>query len=450
MFFIYDILFVIIFWIFVPMMIFKLIKRPGYKRTFFERFAVYGKRKLQLQELKNCIWIHAVSVGEGVVACNMINAWLESNPDLKIVISTTTSTGQQLVRDKTENYDNVHVIYCPLDVSFFIKKTLKILEPRMLVIFETELWPNMINISARMGVKVCLVNARMSDKSCEGYYKYRFFFSKLLKKFSFIGTQSYHDEQRFKRLLEDGKIMTTGNMKFDQEIPENLDNLNLDKYFDKDYKGKIILAASTHDREEELILRNFLKLKQIKRRFKEDGYDKKGEDAVKLIIMPRHAERGSDIESMIKDKIANSSESMRINYERRSTNNRNCLNSDSLDVILADTTGEMLQFINRADIVIMGKSLAGHDEGHNLIEPALLKKAIICGKKLTNFRFILQTLKTAGALTLIDRDEQLTVSMQKLLDDQTRCLELGNKAFNAVQEHCGATAKNIKHLEDLL
>ena len=420
MLFFYNLFLWIGFLFFLPGLIYKLKNRPGYKKTYAERFGKFSDdRVAELKEWQNTIWIHAVSVGESMIALSLVKEFHRHYPDKKIVISTTTTTGQELVRNKKDDMTNV--IFAPIDFKFAVKKAFDILKPEMLLILETELWPNMIYEAKKRNIRLGLLNAKMSDHSCKGYYKIRKFFGKLLAQFDFISAQSELDGERFSRLSYVDNVKVSGNLKFDQKVPENLKEVNLTDYFGGNY-GKIILGASTHDGEEELIISTFAELK-------------KSHKDLKLVLIPRHAERGDKIVEVIENK--------RFSYLRKSI-----LKSEppyqSSDILLADTTGEMLQFINVSDIVIMGKSLAGHDEGHNLIEPALLKKAIVCGSTLKNFRYLLDILREANGVATVDSDDELFGLLHKLLCDDEARETLGNNAFDTIMLNAGATERTIQ------
>jgi 3-deoxy-D-manno-octulosonic-acid transferase len=296
----------------------------------------------------------------------------------------------------------------------------------MLVIFETEIWPNMIVESVRSGAKLALVNARMSDHSSKGYSRFSCFFRPLLEKFDVISVQSAADGERFRLVAPDANIKVSGNLKFDQHVPEDLEPAELSGYFG-DGNWRILLAASTHPGEEELIASTFQKMKN---EFPE----------LRLVIVPRHAERGNEIVGILK-KIS-------LLFRRRSVDNG--VGGEAVDCLLADTTGEMLKFMKAADVVIMGKSLAGQDEGHNLIEPALLARPIVSGSVLRNFRFVLNVLKEKEALVTIDNDDQLLDALGELFRDEKYRTTLGEKAYAAIVEHKGATEKTINTLEGLL
>jgi len=424
MLFLYNILFPVIFILFLPGMIIKLIRRPGHKASFMERFAIFSAaKKAQLAQLDNAVWIHSVSVGETVIALSLIKKWTEEDPSKQFVLSTTTTTGQELAQTKAN--DNVTVIFCPIDFIFFVKHTLKLVKPKLVVIFETEIWPNLIVQTSNYGAKLAMVNARMSDNSVKGYTRFKRFIAPLLERIDSICVQSKLDGDRFASISDKLDINVPGNLKFDQSIPSKLPDAGLEKYFgDGDFD--VLLAASTHPGEEKLIASEFIKLKEL--------FSK-----LKLVIVPRHAERGGEI--------ANDLTELKVSFARKTIP----VESDqNVDCLLADTTGEMLTFINASSIVIMGKSMAGHDEGHNLIEPALMAKPIITGSILKNFRFVLNVLKQKDALITIDNDNMLGAAIKPLLESSTLRSDLGNKAQQAILEHCGAVNKTIKLLGELI
>ena len=423
--FIYNLIFPLAFLFFVPGIIIKLIRRPGYKKTFMERFAFFSlDRKECLEKYHGAIWVHAVSVGESVIAAALIAKWQEVNPERKFVLSTTTTTGQEIARKKAS--PGVEVIYCPIDFFFFVRKVMRLIQPSMLLIFETEIWPNMIVEAKKSGAKVALVNARMSDHSSRTYYRWRYFFSPILNLFDIIGVQTQQDKDRFSAVAPSANIEVTHNMKFDQEIPSNFESIDLSAYFGSG-EHQILLAASTHLGEEKLIASVF---SEINKDFPE----------LRLVIVPRHAERGNEIVKILNER--------ELSFRRRSEDDG--VADKDVDVLLADTTGEMLAFMQEADVVIMGKSLAGQNEGHNIIEPALLGKSIVCGDVLKNFRFILNVFKDNNALITIDCDEQLTDVLKELFSDATRREKLGSKAQQVVKSQQGATNNSIKSLEAIL
>ena len=420
---IYNLLLPIAFLFFLPELILKYRNRGGWKNTYAERFGRFSAdRQRELSAYQGAIWIHAVSVGETVVALGMIRRYLELYPDRNFVISTTTTTGQELARSKCP--ERTTVIFCPIDFPWMVRRVFKLLRPSLLVIFETELWPNLLDQAKRFGVPAVLVNGRMSDHSAKGYRRLSWFFRGLLKKFRLLAVQTPADAERFRSIAPQAPVEVFGNLKFDQAVPEGIADPGLAAYFGSG-NFVVLLAASTHPGEEELITRQFI--------------DLSGEfPDLRLVIVPRHAERGEDISAMLTR--------YQVKFCRRS---QAAAAAEPVKVLLADTTGEMFKFIKAADIVIMGKSLAGHDEGHNLIEPALLDKPIVTGAVLRNFRFILQVLHDADAVVTVSEDAALAAALRRLVSDPQLRQELGQRAGNAIRQHRGATDRTIKALESI-
>lgn len=418
--FIYNLLMPPVFLAFLPRLIIKYRSRGGWKDTYGERFARFGSREAELKKFHGAIWIHAVSVGETIVALSMIRRYLERFPERKFILSTTTTTGQDVARANIP--ENTTVIFCPLDFPWMVGKTLDLLRPSQLVIFETELWPNLIAMSAGRGIPVTLVNGRLSDHSARGYRKLRGFFAPLLKKFTLILAQSDADTERFLSVSPNAVVKTCGNMKFDQKIPELGNDDILNGYFGDG--GEVILAGSTHPGEEELIVRCF---KELKSEFPQ----------LKLVLIPRHAERGKDVAEILKKADCS--------FVCRSLKT---FPEEKVDVLLADTTGEMLMLMKDADIVIMGKSFAGHDEGHNLIEPALLSKPIVTGPVLRNFRYLLKVMSEQEAV-LTAADGELTAVLRKLLLDKSHREAIGAKAYEVIGSNRGAVDRSIDALEEI-
>lgn len=418
---IYNILFPLVFLFFLPGLIYKLIWRSGYKKTFAERFGIFGKRAAVLRSYKGAVWIHAVSVGETMIALALLKKWMQSAPDKKFILSTTTTTGQELARSKVPA--GVEVIFCPLDLIFFVRHVMKLIQPSVLAILETEIWPNLLAEAQKYG-KVVLVNGRMSDKSSKGYQRFKVFFRPVFELFDLACVQTDEDKKRYLSVAPDLKVEVCGNIKFDQEIPDKLPDLGIHQYFGTE-ESKIVLAASTHPGEEKLIAEIIIRLKQ---KYKN----------LKLIIVPRHAERGSDIASMLL--------SINMTFCRRSLGEKP---ASPVDCLLADTTGEMLAFIKISDIVIMGKSFAGHDEGHNLIEPALMAKPIVTGAVLKNFRFVLNALLKENAVITAENEDVLEEKITYLLETPVIAEGFGIRASAAIGKHKGAVNRILKSINNI-
>ena len=422
--FFYNLLMPTVFLFFLPGLLIKYRNRGGWKSTYGERFGRFSRRRRrELEEFRGAVWIHAVSVGETVVALNLVRALQKRRPGTRVVISTTTTTGQELARRDCP--ENTAVIFCPIDFWWMVKRVFNVLKPAMLVIFETEIWPNLICEAKRRKIPLLLANGRMSDHSVKGYRRIRFFIGPLLAKFDRLLVQSEADAERYREISPKAKIAVCGNMKFDQEPPEAPGDPHLDGYFGASPR-LVLLGASTHAGEEELIVRCFTELKA---EFPE----------LKLVLVPRHAERGADIAAMLAER--------NIRFARRSLEQAA---ESPVDVLLADTTGEMMKFMNSSDVVVMGKSLAGHDEGHNLIEPALLGKPIVTGAVLRNFRFLLKVLEEADAVATVKTDDELAPVLRRLFADSEARVALGERARTAIGRHRGAALRTVAEIEALL
>ena len=423
MMFIYNLLLPAAFLFFIPGLLLKYRNRGGWKSTFGERFGRFSPERVkELAAFHGAIWIHSVSVGETVIALGFIKRCLQHDPQQKFIISTTTTTGQELARTRCP--ENTAVIFCPIDFLWMVRRTFNIVKPSKLVVFETELWPNLLCEAVRRNIPVALVNGRMSDHSSRGYKRARIFFAPLLRKLSVIAVQTQADKDRFLAVSPSANVQVTGNMKFDQSVPENIGDPCLEEYFGEG-NFTVILGASTHPGEEELITAEYQQIL-------------KDRSDIRLVLVPRHAERGADVEAEIRK--------LGVTCVRRSQK-QNCVGN--VQVLIADTTGEMFKFINSSDIVIMGKSLAGHDEGHNLIEPALLDKPVVTGSVLRNFRFILNILEEADAVLTVSNSQELNSALRKLIDDPEFRTVVGRRAGDAIRCHCGAMDRCIELLNKL-
>lgn len=424
--FFYNLFFPLVFLFFLPGLVVKLIRRPGRKKNYPERFAIFSREKKErLKALDHPVWMHAVSVGETNLALTALQAWKKIDPERKFVLSTTTTTAQEIARQKVP--DGVEVIFCPIDFLPFVRKTFRLIRPSGLVVFETEIWPNLVRTAKKLGLPTALVNARMSDHSLKGYRRFRMFFAPVLRCFDAICVQTEADRDRYRMIAPDleDRIVVGGNIKFDQRVPENFRIPDLTKIFPSG-GSPVIIGASTHSGEEKMIVGAFRKLRE----------QYKG---ALLILVPRHAERGAEIAELLK------SEGM--SFLHRSTGER--FGEGPVDCLLADTTGELMGFLAASDIVIMGKTLAGNHDGQNIIEPAVLGKAIVCGRELRNFREAMEILRKADAVLTVETEEELRRALYMLSSDPELRVKLGRRAYEAITAHSGAIAKNIELLETL-
>ncbi|MBR4665530.1 MAG: 3-deoxy-D-manno-octulosonic acid transferase [Lentisphaeria bacterium] len=423
MIFIYRLFFPLAFLFFLPGLVIKLIRRPGRKSNYAERFGIFARdRREELSKMNGAVWIHAVSVGETNVALSLLKKWTAADPARKFVFSTTTTTAQEIAWNKVPA--GVEVFFCPIDFTPYVKKVLKLIKPSALVILETEIWPNMVTLARKSGAKVILVNGRISDHSANGYRRFRMFFAPVLRQFHRICAQTALDAERFAGIASDLPVTVTGNIKFDQTPPAGLQGIDLAEFFD----GKFIpvLACSTHAPEEKLMLEAFQEAR-------------KNHPELKLVIVPRHAERGNEIENLLRNS--------GLSYYRRTSGKPL---TGKVDCLLADTTGELLKFIRSAEIVLMGKTFCGNDEGQNIIEPAALGKAIVTGPQMKNFKQAFAALIKGNAVLKLETDAELSGAIVKLTEDPELRRELGANAAKAIAAHAGALNKTITILEETI
>ena len=431
-------MFPLLFLIYLPFFITKLTRRGNFKEGFWERFGFYSRsKKDQLTCAPRPVWIHAVSVGETVAALSLIRVWSKLQPELNFVLSTTTSTGQQIARDRSPQ--NVVPLYFPLDFYVCTWSALKTIRPRIFIIFEVEIWPNIIVSASRRDIPLALVNTRMSDKSARGYQRYRWLFKDIFNRFSLICTQTENDAHKIRFIAGNrSTIKVCNTMKFDQTTL--ISDSDADELINKIFaeNGRIIFtAASTHPGEE-LLIAKVIKLLA-------NEYTN-----LYHILVPRHVERSSEIEKILKGE--------GLGYVRL-TDLRNSMSSGGrrefefnakvLQVLLVDTTGEMMNFLAVSDIVFVGNSMAGNKGGHNIIEPALLGKPIIFGQGMDNFRLVAQIFKNNSACIQVRDERTLAIAVRNLLDNHHERERLGRASLATVEKNKGAIGKTIEHLQKI-
>lgn len=419
MYLIYSLIYSIALLIILP---FEYLKRPRdlRKKWIRERCGI-------LPFLSKPIWIHAVSVGEVIAALPLIKKIKERYPDKDLILSTVTDTGQKVAKERLEGIANI--IYLPFDLRLFIKRALKNIKPTLFIIMETELWPNMIRTMAENRVPILLMNGRVSERSFKGYKRVSFFVKDILKRIDILCMQNELYSQRIRDLgaLKD-RVREIGSFKFDTKPPSSVPEWTGILHS----KGLVIIAGSTHNTEEDLILDVYLRLR-------------KDYPRLNLIIAPRHPERFIEVEGLIRDK--------GVRYVKRSelAANKDKLESVFIEttgiVILIDTVGELASLYSACDIAIIGGSFIKHG-GQNPLEPAYWGKAIICGPHMENFPFINDFYSNAGAIKT-DRDSLYEV-VWELINSPERISHMGRVAKGLYERNAGATNRAIEIIERYL
>jgi 3-deoxy-D-manno-octulosonic-acid transferase len=382
------------------------------------------------------IWLHCVSVGETEAARPLVRDLLDRFPSYRLVISTTTVTGQRVARNAFGR-EAVAVFYFPIDWAWTVRKVLRILQPAAVLIMETELWPNLLRECRRRSIPVVLVNGRISDTSFRRYKLIRPFMRRVLNDLAMALVQSEQDAARICQLgLLNGRVLIPGNLKFDSAetaIDEGL-TADIRRRFGFDGTRSLLVAASTHDPEERVALEAF---RQVK--------DSQPGSRARLLIAPRHPERFSEVVSLL--------QSSRVTWTRRS--NQPAPDDATCEVVLLDTIGELRSVYPLADIVFVGGSIAPHG-GHNVLEPAVLGVCVVTGAHTQNFAAVTKSLLDEHALvqlpalSIAESSTELASVLIRLLSDEARRHEIGERALAVCKRNRGATERTLQTIAGIL
>ncbi|MEH6356922.1 MAG: lipid IV(A) 3-deoxy-D-manno-octulosonic acid transferase [Marinobacter sp.] len=356
------------------------------------------------------IWVHAVSVGETIAAAPMVRRLLEYNPEATILMTAMTDTG--LAQAQKMFGDQVRYAYVPYDTPGAIKRFLARVQPSILVIMETEIWPNLISQSRKARVPVFLINARLSERSARGYERVRSLARPVMQSISWVAAQAEQDAVRFRRIgVAADRIAVTGSVKFDVDIePWVREQAQLLKV---QFGGRPVwIAGSTHDGESGQLLKAHRQLLAVL------------PDAL-MIIVPRHPERF--------EQVASTATRAGFSLARRSLKD----NPASAQVYLCDTMGELMMLYGASDLAFIGGSLIDRG-GHNPLEPAAWGIAVISGPHVFNFESIYQRLQEHEGVTIVNSAKELGGHLSRLLSDHQALHESGQRALAVVQSNRGA------------
>jgi 3-deoxy-D-manno-octulosonic-acid transferase len=417
----YTILYAVVLLITLPFWVVQMLRAGKYRAGLGERLGRVPQRLRLPQENEHSIWIHAVSLGE-VLAISGIVAGLQSEfPDRKIFVSTTTLTGQTLARQR---FGAQNVFYLPLDLPFAINPYLRAINPRMLILAETEFWPNLLRLAKQSGARIAVVNARISDRSLPGYARFRTLLSRVLSNIDLLLAQTHSDRDRLIHIgVANDRVSVSGNLKFDTRVPtESSLSHALRKVLGAGQS--VLVFGSTVNEEEELLVPCFKSV------FNEYS------DAL-IILAPRHPERFDVVADMLR--------TCGLSFWRRSTWN---LAPISGGVLLLDTVGELASMYSVADLAFVGGSLVPRG-GHNVLEPAQFAKAILVGQHTENFREIVRVFQENHAIRVVT-PETLTPTVLQLLASPEEAAQLGSRAISVVEAGRGSTQRTTDALASLL
>ncbi len=367
------------------------------------------------------IWVHAVSVGEVLAVSQLVAELKKKYPDRQIFISTTTATGQALARQR---FGEDRVFFMPLDFGFAVRPYLNVLQPQMLILAETEFWPNLLHLAGKRGVALATVNARISDRSFPRYQRFKWFFGRVLSEMDLFLTQTEEDASRLRAIgAAPERVRVSGNLKFDiRPSAESALVSDLRNAIPKD--APVIVCGSTAEGEEELLLGAF---KSVQQQFQ----------ATTMVLAPRHPERFERVAATIASGFT---------LQRRSK--WSAPQPVAPGVFLLDSVGELAAVYALADIAFVGGSLVPTG-GHNILEPAQYGSAIVVGPHTFNFREIVSLFEQGNAVRVVTA-ETLSSQLLALLSQPAKRMELGHRARELFAHHAGATRRTLDALSPLL
>jgi len=399
-------------------------RRGDWQRGFGERFSIYDPSLKQALTNRDILWIHAVSVGEVNLCTQIIRALEPRVPNLKIVVSCTTTTGMAELRRRLPT--RVSKIYYPIDRRKYVARALAIINPVAVMLVEAEIWPNFIWRASELKIPLFLANARLSDRSYPRYLKFNWLFRPLFAAFDGVGCQNQEDAARLHAVgCHPEAVQVVGNLKFDAAHLSERRSLNvrgLLRQLGVADTAPVLVAGSTHDGGEILLADIAARLRQ------------KFPDLF-LVLVPRHFERAKDLGQKLRARGVNF-------FNRTEILPGTQLNPGEADCLLVNTTGELKFFYEPATVVFVGKSLTAVG-GQNPVEPGALGKAIVFGPNMQNFADITREFLKRDAAVQIKNPEELETALADLLARPARRTELGNNALAVVAENLGAVERTV-------
>lgn len=406
----------------VVRLLWRSVSAPAYRKRLAERFAQVNFG----QEAQRGIWVHAASVGETVAVVPLIKRLQSQYPGMPIVFTTTTPTGSAAVERALG--ESVFHCYVPLDLAVCMRAFLRQIQPKLVMLVETELWPNMLHYCGKANIPVFLANARLSEHSARGYGRLGSMARAMLKNIAFLAAQSQADADRFMTLgMNEAHVQIAGNLKYDIELPGDLAQKG-QAFREKSLSVQrpVWIAASTHGGEEEIVLAAFKRVKQAL-------------PGVLLVLVPRHPERF--------DKVAELCVNQGFSVVRRSTG-ASCY--AEADIFLGDSMGELMLFYAASDIALVSGSLVPNIGGHNPIEPAALKLPILMGPHVFNCSHIIEQLWSGGGALQVKSAEDLSAAVIDLLSEPVKANHMGETAYALISAHKGALDRHLALLEQYL
>jgi 3-deoxy-D-manno-octulosonic-acid transferase len=384
-------------------------------------------RKGEASDPRPIIWLHAVSVGEVLAVSRLVQEIEAAFPGFRLLISTTTRTGQELAR---ERFGADCVFYCPLDLPWAMRAYLNALQPALLVLAETEFWPNLLNGCFRRKIPVAVVNARISDRSWPRYKMLRRLWRPILGRLRWVLAQTELDAERLVALgCAAERVSVSGNLKFDVRAAQEAEATRLLKLLGKGIR--FVVAGSTLEGEEAALLEAWPEPLAT-------------DSKLVMVLAPRHPERFGAVAAVLAGSGA--AWMRRSDWKGKSAGEILALRPG--EVVLLDTIGELASVYSLASVAFVGGSIA-EAGGHNPLEPAQFGVPIVMGPHYVNFRAITEDLRTHEALRIATREE-LAGALVELLTHPDEALAMGQRARMVFEQQAGATARSVAALRDLL
>ena len=412
---------------FLPGYFAKMIRRGGYREKFGQRLGIYDNETHTRLSTQIPAWLHAVSVGEVNIALKVANALRTLEPDLRCVLTTTTTTGFALARRNAPPW--IEVMYTPLDYWPIMRRAFSVIRPARILLIEAEVWPNLIALAHTRRIPTALVNARLSPRSERRFRRFRFFIAPTFRLLDLVCVQEPEDVDRWAALgVARNRIRAVGSIKYDPEGTQlnHADPERAPRDLEVQNSRPILFGGSTHRGEEEILASVFLRLR---RQF----------PSLRLFIAPRHVERLREIRAQLDAlplRVALASETLTAHK------------FDDADCVLLDTTGELQRWYTVATVVFIGKSLTAHG-GQNPVEPIMAGKPVVFGPHMENFATLAKALVSKKGAIQVRDVASLERVIEELLGDERVRQQLVENARKVLDQHSGATARTAVLIHEL-
>lgn len=432
----YNVLLISVLIITSPLWIYKLFSKEKHRKGFTEKIGILPREleRPALGEIR--VHIHAVSVGEVNAVTPFVKELKNRHPEIRLVLSTVTPAGNDMARRRLPEVD--HILYFPFDLPWIVKKVIAKIRPHLYITVETELWPNFLRWIKRSGARSIIINGRISPRTFKGYSRIKPLMRRVLATVDLFCMQSDEDARKIRAIgAPDTAVIVTGNMKYDQRFLDVSEDEVQKKraLFGIERDDMVIIAGSTHRGEDEIIIKSHRECL-------------KSDERIRLIIAPRHVERAGEIEKLVRESGFEVIKRTDISGSKRGI----ILSSSPFalrPVIIIDTLGELSTLYSMASVVIMGGSFIAHG-GQNPLEAMFYRKPVIFGQHMFNFREIAEEILKNGAGIRVEKWEDLTKTLRKLINDPERQKEMGEKGYQIILKNKGAVERNLAMVEKFL